>query len=510
MILIIILGFSKPSYSEMKFQSRGSSSFYTQINLNKKENMYRLPLLFLILLSLLIVLQMGCVSHTKRVTVPVDTPDTFSEAGNSHIPDRWWTIFDNDQLNSMVDTALHSNFNLLTAWQRLHEARSVVDRESSALFPDLEGSAEAGVRRTLYEFQKTGNLQLGLSSVYELDLWGRIHSRIEAERYRAKATYADYQTAALSLSSEIVNVWYQLAESLNQLDLVNQQISTNEQVLNLMENRLGTGLVQSVDILRQRQLVESTREQQSYTEARIQVLKHQLAVLQGRTPQKGISAIPDSLPVLAPLPDAGVPIDLIRRRPDVQIAFNQLKATDRDLASAISNQYPRLTLSASASSAADNAGDLFKDWAFSFTGNLITPIIYGGRLRAEVDRNEAVKQQQLYTYGQTILNAFQEVEDALVREKKQRESIRSIKQQVKLARQAYQQLRIEYFNGTGNYLDVLTALDEVQQLQRDLLSANLNLVEYRIALYRSLSGSFETERELHETNLNAYKPIESD
>jgi len=101
----------------------------------------------------------------------------------------------------------------------------------------------------------------------------------------------------------------------------------------------------------------------------------------------------------------------------------------------------------------------------------------------------------LFEYGQTVLTAFREVEDALIREQKQRERIESIDKQVKLARQAFDQLRVQYLNGAINYLDVLTALTEVQQLQRDQLAAKLDLLSFRISLYRALSGSVNTERE---------------
>ena len=386
-----------------------------------------------------------------------------------------------------------SNFNVRTVWERLQAAQAVVDRESSALLPDLEGSVQGGVSSAQSGFQGVESIQPGLSSVYEVDLWGRIRSRIEAERYRAEATFADYQTAAISLSAEVVRAWYQLAESQSQLELIEEQIETNVEMLSLLENRFGAGQVRSVDILRQRQLVEATREQRSYAVSRIQVLEHQLAVLLGRPPQEGIESRPETLPNPPPLPDTGVPMELVRRRPDVQSAFYLLRAADRDLAASISSQYPRLTLDASAS--ANSAANLLQGWVLSLGGDAIAPIFYGGELRAEVDRNEAVKRQRLYTYGQTVLVAFQEVEDALIREAAQRESIQNIEEQVTLAEQAYEQLQVQYFNGATDYLDVLTGLDEVQQLRRDLLAAELTLLEYRIALYRALAGSFETARE---------------
>src|SRR5699024_4629942 len=405
--------------------------------------------------------------------------------------------FDNEKLNVVIDTALQSNFNLKTAWQRLRASRAVVDREASALLPSLEATAQGEVSRSQSEtrFEDTEQLSLGLSATYEVDLWGSIRSTVEAEQFRARATLAEYQTAGLSISAEITRTWYRLAEARNQVELVNQQIQTNTKVLNALVNRYGGGQIRTVDILRQKQLLESTREQKLVAESRVQVLEHQLAVLHGRPPQEGIAPKSEHLPKLPPLPEAGIPIELVRRRPDVQSAFNLLKAADRDLASAISNQYPRLTLSASASTAAESAGSLFKDWALSFAGNMLAPIFYGGQLSAEVDRAEAIKQQRLYQYGQTVLVSFQEVEDALVKEKKQKTRLQKIKEQIKLAEQAYEQLRFQYFNGAADYLEVLTALDEVQQLRRDRLSAKLTLVEYRIALYRALAGSFETERE---------------
>ncbi|NIR48298.1 TolC family protein [candidate division KSB1 bacterium] len=438
----------------------------------------------------------NCSPKTKKATLPLAPPQAFSDSGTEALPDRWWTVFGDTTMNALVDSALQSNFNLATAWQRLREAQAIVDRESSSLFPDLNAIFEGELRRP--EFDDTERLELGLTSQYEIDLWGRIRSRIEAERYRERATFADYQTAALSLSAEVVRTWYQLIEAQNQLELVEEQIETNENVLNLIEARFGTGQIRSVDILRQRQLLEATREQKIAAESRIQVLQHQLVVLLGRPPQEKIEIVHKDLPELPPLPAMGIPMELVRRRPDVQRAYSQLQAADRDLASAISNQYPRLTLTASASTRGESAGNLFQDFAGSFVGSLLAPLLDAGERGAEVDRTKSVKQQRLYEYGQTILLSFQEVEDALIQEKKQLERIRSLEQQVGFARQSYEQLRIEYFNGVSDYIDVLTALTDEQQLRRDRLSARLVLLEFRIALYRAMAGGFETGTEAEE------------
>lgn len=443
------------------------------------------PLLLLVLCS--------CAQKTSELHSPAATSTPFSDSGEEPLESHWWTAFGDSELNSIVDRALRNNFNLETTWQRLRAAEAVVDRESASLFPDLEGQLQGEEQRP----ESAGNeqLRLGFTSEYEVDLWGRIRSQVEAERYRAKASHADYKTAALTLSAEVARTWFQLITARNQRDLLEDQVNANEKVLSLIKSRFGSGQGRSVDVLRQQQLLESTRQQYHSTSSRVQVLEHQLAVLLGRSPNAKINYETTELPQIPDLPETGLPTDLVQRRPDVQQAFFELQAADLDLAAAIRNQFPRLSLTASLSSTGNNAEDLFDDWIRSFAGNLFGPVFDAGQRSAEVDRREALKQQRIYAYGQSVLTAFREVEDALIQERKQEEQIKNLRTQVRLARETYEQLRVEYFNGVGNYLDVLTALTDEQQLRRDLLSAELGLMEFRIALYRALAGGFETDRE---------------
>lgn len=444
--------------------------------------------------AVILAMATGCSRRMVKTDLPLQTPAAFSIAGTQKIPERWWTAFQDHRLDSLLDSMLLSNFDLEIAWQRLEASRAALTREKSFLFPDLEASLRGEKVHGDQEIKSGESLELGLAAAYELDLWGRIRSNLQAARFRAEASLYDYQATAVSLSAETVLTWYQLTESYNQLQLLNDQIEINAKSLQLMQVRFGSGQVRGVDILRQRQLLESTRAQKITAESRIGVLKHQLAVLSGRIPGLEYIFPYDSLPDLPPLPETGIPLELVNRRPDIRNAFSLLQAADRDLAAALSNRYPRLSLSASATTAINNADKLFKDWVYAIAGNLLAPVFYGGRLKAEANRTEAVKNQLLYAYGQAVLVAFREVEDALIQEAKQAEIISNMELQAELARQSYEQLRMEYFNGLGNYLDVLTALSQEQQLRRNLLSARLLLLEYRIALYRALAGSFETPK----------------
>ena len=413
------------------------------------------------------------------------------------MPEEWWTSFNDPFLDTLVERGLEQNLNLAGSWEEFIAALAVVDRESSFLFPAIDASARTAISRPQPDFAGGENLQMGLNASYELDLWGRIRSGIEAEEFRSEATFYDYQTAAMTLSAEISITWYQLISARQQLELVNTQIQTNEDIMRLIRARFTGGQIRAVDILRQEQLLESTRNEKIFYETEVRLLRNELAVLLGRPPQNEMKLPGTDLPELSPLPEAGLPLELIRRRPDVLQAYHLVLAADRDMAQAIRSKYPRLSLSLSGQMRSNDYNSLFQDWAYTLGTDIVAPLLYWGRIRAEIDRTEAVKNQLLYQYGQTVLNAFQEVEDALIREQKQEERIEVLERRLDLARKTNNQLRIEFLNGLSEYLDVLLSLDQEQQLQREIIEARRIQLEIRIALYRSLAGGFETERSVN-------------
>ncbi len=428
------------------------------------------------------------------VESPIEEPEQFSYSGTEVIPNKWWTSFKDPALNSLIDSALAANLDLAATWEQFRVAQAIVRRESSFLWPEIDASARSAISRPEPDFAGGENLQIGVSASYEVDLWGQIRSGIQAEEFRAQATYYDYQVAAMTLSAEISMTWYQLVTARKQLSLVNQQIQTNEDIVRLIRARFAGGQTRAVDILRQEQLAQSTQNQRFFYETDVIILENQLAVLLGRSPQNQINLSTGDFPDLPELPDTGVPLELIRRRPDVQQAFNLVLAADRDMAEAIRSKYPRLSLSLSGQMRSNNYENLFQDWAYTLAGNIVAPLFYGGRIRAEIDYAEALKNQWLYEYGQTVLTSFREVEDALIREKKQQERLQVLQRQLDLAQKTNRQLRMEFLNGLSDYLDVLLSLDQEQRLQRDIIEARQIQLEIRIALYRALAGGFETER----------------
>ncbi len=427
--------------------------------------------------------------------LPAATAEPSARPGRDAPPLGGWRSLADQDLDALSEQSLAGNLDLAAAWERLREAGAIARRESGALWPELDGSAEAGVTEP---DQPTGSedLRIGLAAAYEFDLWGRLSSRADAAALGFAAQAADYRAAALTLSAEVARTWYQLAAARQQVELLAAQVRANRDLLTLLDNRYAGGQVRAVDLFRQEQLLESTREQLFAAEARRDVLEHLLAVLLGQPAQNPLPITPGDFPTLGDYPATGLPARLVQRRPDIRAAWLRLDAADNELAAAVADQYPRLDLTASLTTAGEDASDLFDDWVRSFSGRLLAPLFRGGALRAEVDRAEAARNEAIYAYGQATLEAFQEVENALVRESQQRRRIASLERQVDLGERASEQLRVAYFNGVGDYIDVLSALTQLQTLRRDLIDARGLLVEYRIALHRALAGGFETPREL--------------
>jgi NodT family efflux transporter outer membrane factor (OMF) lipoprotein len=439
---------------------------------------------------------LGCAPRVSNIAPPIEDPKEFSHTGQSIIENKWWTVFQDEELNTLIDSALLHNFDLAATWQQFLAAKATVSREASNKWPQIDVSAQTAENFPINDFRGGENTQLSMSASYELDLWGRINTAVQAEKFRAEANLFDYRTAAISLSAEIASTWYQLLAANKQLNITEEQIATNEDIIKLMRSRFVGGQLRAVDVLRQAQLLESTKEQHIIFSTNVRLLKNQLAVLLGRQPQEKITYAEKDLPIIPEIPETGLSLELVRRRPDLQQAHALLLAADRDMASAVRSKYPRLSINTQGQFRSNNFDNLFDNWAYSIAGNVLMPLFYGGQLNAEVNRTEAIKQQRLYEYGQATLEAFREVEDGLVQDIMQKQRLKNIGRQLELASQSNQQLRTEFLNGFSPYLDVLLGLDQEQQLRRDYVSAQLQQIQVRIALYRALAGSFETERTL--------------
>ncbi len=457
------------------------------------------PRLILILLFASFGVSALSCAGPREVSPPVEVPEAFKQSGETNLSGEWWNTFNDPALDAQMQAALQGNLTIHIAWDRLDRAAAVVRRGRAGLFPTLDAEASAGYTYTNNPplpggSRSSSNYLLGLAASYELDLFGRVRSAKQATELSAMATEADLRAAAISITAEVADTWYQLASLMEQKGLIEQQNAVNKQMLDLVITRFRSGQASAADILQQEQLIESNKGDQARIESQIDVLKHRLAVLKGLPPSSDTSAESAVLVPLPALPATGLPADLLERRPDVVSAMIRVQAADKNVSAAIADRFPRISLSARASTSAPEARDLFSNWLFNLAGNLMVPIIDAGRKKAEVDIAKAETSLALHQYGQSVLLALAEVEDALDKEEHQLVLIASMEKQLTLSEQVIERIRDNYTKGAEVFMRVLDALLKHQALQRSIVTAKYDLIRNRIALYRALAGGFEVNR----------------
>lgn len=455
------------------------------------------------LLPVLVGGLMACAKVPTRSGPPaVPVPERFSRSGTAALPDRWWESLRDPVLSALIEEALRAQPGLQAVWARLEQAEALARKAGAGLWPTVEAEA-GGARRWeraptgpggAWDTRPSASLWLGLATRYELDVWGRVRSGREAAWREARATREQLQVAALTLSAQIALTWFELAEQRAQVALLERQAELQASMLTLVEARFRRGQVGAPDVLRQRQVWESVQGSLGVARAQVQVLEHQLAVLVGRVPGTDLPQAPAELPVLPPLPETGVPAELLQRRPDLRQAYEQLLAADARLAAAVADQFPRLALSAEGTTSGASSRDLFDRWLATLAANLVAPVFEGGARRAEVAYRRAVVAERFHAYRQAVLEAVAEVETTLVQEQQYQRLLESLQRQLELADRTVERLRDSYSKGAVDYLRVLDALLTQQSLQRAELQTRRDLVWARVRLCRALAGGWDLAR----------------
>lgn len=449
------------------------------------ESNWNLSAARLTLLAALVLLS-ACSISAKRDQAPLPTlPAQFAGAGETPAPERWWQAFADPELDALVATALTDNPGLQAIEGRLRAADAVARGSGASLIPSL--SLSASHSRDVGDQPNAELNRGGLSAAYEIDLWGRLRANRDSAQLQAEATAQELSAARISLSASVASLWFQIGSTAERLQRIEQERAAYERILVLVENRHRYGQAPISDVLRQRQLVESTRSLQASTVADLGIRRHALQELLGQA--AGGSAISGRLPLALPaVPRTGVPAATVSRRPDVRQRWLQIEAADRSVAAAIANRFPQLSLSASYTSSDAGAAQLFDNWVGNLIANLLTPLIDGGARRAEVERSRAVLDQRIADYRAAVLTAFREVQDALLQDQQLQVRLTSLEAQLALSDAVVDRLERQLRNGSDSYLGLLDAQISNSSLRRELITTRQLLVEQRIGLFRVMAG----------------------
>jgi multidrug efflux system outer membrane protein len=484
------------------------------------------------LLLAAVLVPTGC-SMTPSMPAPETErtlPETFAPApGDTTLPAaatdtarydarRWWTAFEDTTLTTLVDTALAANFDLVSARARVEELAAQFRIARAPLFPSInangqynyqnqpantgiggaigggdgDGGGPGGGQRSVPDRFEFATYQATLGLSYELDFWGRVRSQRKAALGQYFATAADLQTARLSVISQTISTYFQVAALRRQVALGRQTVDLLRQRLEITADRYARGLTSSFQLFTVRQNLEAARSEQPQLESQLYDARSQLSTLLGRFAGREQAVLPDSIDAsldLSPVP-AGLPADLLMQRPDVRAGALRLEAARQQIGVARAEMLPSLSLTGTGGTQSSTLASLVDvDQRFAnFVAQLTAPLFQGGRLRANVDAAEARYKQQAAAYERTVLTAFREVKAALVAYDKQRQRLQTVREQVASARATFQTQRDRYERGVGDVLPLLDAERGLVQAQTRLAAARQAAVNARLALHRALGG----------------------
>jgi NodT family efflux transporter outer membrane factor (OMF) lipoprotein len=451
---------------------------------------------------ILALLAAGCspFKPSPRLEAPAPLPKAFTlYSDNAIASGKWWEQFKNDELNILVENALIANFDIQAAWGRLRQTRATAIQTGADKYPTLDATGSYSHTRQGQDAATGGRSitttekhSLGLSSGYEIDLWGRIEAGASAGQLDAESSRKDLNSASMTVASEIVSKWLSIQTQRQKKLILQEQIKANQTYLELIELRFRNSLATALDVYQQRENVARVKAELPPVESEEQILLHELALLVGQ-PAGAVEVADAILPALSELPGLGLPSDLLANRPDVRSAGMKLHSADWTVAAARANRLPSVSLTGDGAYSGTQLSNIFNNWMFALAGSVIGPIFDGGYHKAEVEKARGVVDERLADYKNTVYSAFKEVEDALVREKWQQRYITARQAQLEAAQINLNEAINYYSQGLADYLPVLTALLTVQDLEITSVQDHTNLLLYRVALHRALGGTWTEE-----------------
>jgi NodT family efflux transporter outer membrane factor (OMF) lipoprotein len=471
--------------------------------------------LSLILLFFIALLFAGCTVGPRyvRPNVPVAPVDAFKETdgwklaqpSDQLLRGNWWEIFGDPQLNALESELTVSNQDLKVANARFVEARALVHYNRAAQFPTIstapgiESLRESANTPYLPATKSTGDFVLPFDISYELDVWGRVRRTVSASREEAQATAGDLATVNLSLHAELAYDYFELRSADAQKKLLDDTVKTYQDALQLTVNRFEGGAAPKSDVAQAQTQLQATMVQDTDVAVERAQFEHAIAILIGKPP--AAFSLPASPLNLTP-PDisAGLPSQLLERRPDIAAAERRVAEANDQIGIARAAYYPTILLGASAGFEGDSITNWFT-WPSRFWAvgpSMAETLFDGGRRRATSTAARANYDATVAHYRESTLTAFQQVEDNLAALRILSQEAQQQKEATGSAQESLQIFTDRYIGGADPYLQVLTAQTIALQNERNDVDILRRRMDASVLLIKALGGGW-TVSELPKT-----------
>jgi multidrug efflux system outer membrane protein len=448
----------------------------------------------------------GCTMgpNYRRPTVAVPptyrglAPDGTAQTETATLGDqKWWDIFQDEQLRTLIHTALQQNYDLRIAASRILEAKAQLGITRADQFPTASaGAGIADVRTAQSKFLpafETSTGQVNLSAAWELDFWGKFRRATEAARANLLASEWARQEVVSTLVANVAAAYFQLRALDLELEISKRTFDSRQESLRLTQILANGGATSLLDVRQAEQLVFTAGAEIPALEQQIEQQENSLSILLGQNPgdiTRGETLTEQRQPSQVP---PGLPSSLLERRPDIRQAEEQLVAANAEIGVARAAYFPQIVLSGSGGFQSSALTNLFSGpaGAWSFGASLAQPIFTGGRLRSGVRLAEAQQQTAALFYQQSIQGAFRSVSDALVAYRKTREFRAQQELLFQSAEDAARLSHMRYTGGATGYLEVLTNETNAFSAELGLAQARLNELLALVQLYQALGGGWQ-------------------
>jgi NodT family efflux transporter outer membrane factor (OMF) lipoprotein len=415
----------------------------------------------------------------------------------------WWQLYEDSELNALVERLNVSNQNLAASEAQYRQARALVRGVRAAFYPNL--SSSAGVTRGAQGVSGNGEssvsktYDLGLNAAWELDIWGKLRRSLESSKAGYEASAAELAALKLSLQSELVQNYLQLRVMDEQKRLLDATVSAYERSLKLTENQFNAGIVPKSDVSQALTQLRSTQAQAVDLQWQRAQLEHGIAVLVGVPPSELSIAARQNVPDLPQIPVA-LPSQLLERRPDIAAAERRVIAANAEIGVAKAAWYPDLSISASGG----YRGSSFADWielpnrVWSLGPQLALTLFDGGARSAELERTEAAYDQTVAQYRQSVLDGFREVENYLVQLRVLEQEAQIQGEALEASRESLRLIENQYRAGTVDFNSVVNVQATSLSNERSTLSLLGSRLTASVQLIAALGGGWESSQLLQE------------
>jgi NodT family efflux transporter outer membrane factor (OMF) lipoprotein len=426
--------------------------------------------------------------------VRVESPDAPSLAA-------WWTTLNDPQLNELIERALAENKSVKQAYARVVQARAQRAISGAGLWPSLSGSTSASRTESESNLNERGeavstvgeSYSAGLSASWELDLFGGQRRSYEAATAQLAATEAQLRDVLVVLLGDVALSYVGVRTAQSRLDFAERNLESQREALDITRWRADAGLTTVLDVESANTSYQQTRSQIPLLESSLVQNMNRLAVLTGQTPGALETALQTRKPIpVAPVDIvAGVPADVLRRRPDIRSAERQLAAQTAQVGVATAALYPSLSLSGSISWQSLTASDLLDGSRLERSGlSLSLPLFNGGALRQNIKAQNALVDQALASYESVVLAAYEEVENSLDSWSSEQRRHVALIEAVGSARRAAELALVQYNSGLVDFQTVLTADRQLLSLEDSLAVSDGEMTSNLIRLYKALGGGW--------------------